>query len=110
MPDMKFEKPDEQAEAKAPSKPADTGKKEFRKRKIVIGVGENGETENAKVPDPNHPQGGHWLILPRNKEIEVDERAIAILERCLVIKTEGVVGQPDYKEIPQKRFPVHYRD
>ena len=79
---VSFHKSDE------PKKPAAPPSGTHRKRKIIIQTGQNGATGNCQWPDPEAPMGGKWLILPRNKEIEVDERAIMRQKDKFVVDPE----------------------
>jgi len=79
--------------------------------KIIIHPSEDGTDVNPlNVPDPNHV--GRRLILPRNKEIEVDRVILRLLDEPAKIKVENQLELDKYgrpltipKEVRIRRCP-----
>lgn len=104
--EMTFTKPGE-TEAEAPT--PEQKPKGPRKRKIMIRTGENGDNSTCEWPDPNHPEGGKWLLIPRNTEVEIDERAInRQKKKHVVARVKNERGE--YYEVKQLIYPIDYLD
>jgi len=109
MPEMEFKKKAEESpKQQAPETKEKPQGPVFRK--IIIRTGENGDGSKCKWPDPNFPEGGSWLLLPRNTPIEVDERAINRQKGKFVTARIRNEQTGEEKEVKQLVYPIDYVD
>lgn len=93
--------------AKLPEKNEVSGK---QTRRVIIGVGQKGETGPVRVPDPDEFIEGKWVVFDRGMEVDLDTRTIGLLKTRCTIERER--NEETGEEIVKKfwTYPVSYAD
>lgn len=78
--DIEFKAPEQDSAAEKPKKKY-PGPDE--RTTIVVGIGENGETADVKVPDPYSDTGG-WIVIKRNEPQEVPDYILGLLKHMVI--------------------------
>ncbi len=72
-----------------------------QKVKIIIGIGESGEDAPVEIPDPF--KTGEWIVIQRNKAVEVSERVLGILAGMYVTRRDSDGVERYYRRAPWYR-------
>lgn len=84
----------------------DPSRPKYGKVRVIVSASPNGDTRPIKLPDPDHPERGSKIVIPRLVETEIDERSLCRLRRMMKI-----IHKPVYSKDPDKgRVIVGHRN
>ena len=106
--DLTFGGQEEKAKVEAAPQPPEPSKP--KRRKVIVGVGENGDKGPVRVPHPDNFLEGEWIVFDRGIEVDLDVRTIGLLQSRCVIERER--DEETGKDIITrlKTYPVSYAD